>query len=248
MVRQYTLAGLLAALLVSGPVEAAMGNTTVRRETVAAFEIDEAFQADGGVQIYFELVGAPARPAPGSTLERFHVLDQDDRLSGLTEPVHAVLARMSYVIEKDAAFFSRQRLLDLAWVQSIAPDMDVTEAPDGGFRVGQSPSNRFLLTFHPDGARLAPEIVALARARGAPVLVQENSDFARVMGWRTAAWSTTWTFHEAVGPSRTRITVLTLSYLYNLPPFFVGGGDRVYAETVSRSTALIDRLRRYRAP
>jgi hypothetical protein len=68
------------------------------------------------------------------------------------------------------------------------------------------------------------------------------------MGWRTGAWSTTWTFHEALGRDRTRVTVLTLSYLYNLPPFWLGGADGVYAETLSQARALIGRLRSYVPP
>jgi hypothetical protein len=247
MVRQATVFGLLAGLAVPGPIEGARASDA-RREKVVDFELDDAFQADGGVQIFFELIGAPAAPVAGSTLARFHVLDRTDRLGGLTEPVHVVAARLSYVLEKDISFFTRERLLDVAYIRTIAPDMDVTAVPDGGFQVGQAPRNRFTLTFHADASTVPPAIVSLARARGAPVLVQENADFARIMGWRTAAWSTTWTFHEALGPRRTRVTVLTMSYLYNLPPFFVGGGDRVYADTLARTQAIIARLRDYAEP
>jgi hypothetical protein len=248
MSRAFALVVVLTVAVFGGRAQAAEAGVEARRERGADFEVDEAFQADGGVQLFFELVSAPARPVAGSAFEQFHALDATDRLGALKDPVHAAMSRISYVINKDVMFFNRERLFNVTYVQAIAPDMQVTSAPHGGFQVGRAPSHRFSLTFHADASGLAPAVVALARARGAPVLVQENVDFARIMGWRTGAWSTTWTFHEALGRDRTRVTVLTLSYLYNLPPFWLGGADGVYAETLSQARALIGRLRSYVPP
>lgn len=215
-----------------------------RREATPDFEIDEAFQRAGGVQIFMELAGAGTLPATNSRFRMFQVLDRGDRLRAIGEPVHVAMVRVSYLIEKDVRFFTEQRLRDATYVRAIAPDMDVRARPDGSFTVSRLPSNRFTLTFHDDDS-FAPEVAGLAKAKGAPVVIQENTDFGRVMGWRTGAWSSTWTFHEAQGEGLTRVTVVTLSYLYNVPPAFMGGEARMVRETIEQSLAVIDRLRRY---
>lgn len=242
MVCPPNLRGALVPVFLATSAALAEGPTSVRRESRVDFESDRAFQADGGVQIFFDVVGVEASPDNDERVQAFRVMDRAERWRQLDEPVHVGLTRLSYELERDISFFSSKRLLDLSWVQAVAPDMNVTARPDGGFSVGVAPTNDFRLTFF-DTDAAAPDVAKLARSRGAPVLVQENEGFSRVMGWRTAAWSSTWTFHEALGPGRTRITVLSLSYLYNVPPFFLGGEARLYRETVERSVALIGRLR-----
>lgn len=230
----WTLAGVLvvqSAALAAPPA--------MRREARADFAIDDAFQADGGVQLYFELLGPEPQPKAAAA---FRALDRSDRLAAIKEPVHVALTRVSYVVEKDATFFTEARLVDLSYMRALAPEMQLSARPDGGFAVGQTPSSNLSLEFHGDSAFAGD---ALTLARGAPVLVQENADFARVLGWRTGAWSATWTFHEALGPGRTRVTALSMSYLYNLPPGFMGGAERFTRDTVSGSLAVIARLRAY---
>ncbi|MFO0599599.1 MAG: hypothetical protein U0228_30110 [Myxococcaceae bacterium] len=243
MVRQHELirASALTALVAATALGA---GPTVRREEKCDFEPDPAFEADGGVQIFFELVNAEALPATNPHFQAFQVLDRGDRWGAATEPLHVAMVKLSYVVEKDVSFFSASRLLDLGWVQTIAPDMNITSQPDGGFLVGRTPANHFTLDFHAD-ASFAPDVARLAKSSGAPVLVQENTGFARVMGWRTGDWSATWTFHERLAAGKTRVTVLTLSYLFNVPPFFLGGEARVFRETVEHAVALISRLRAF---
>ncbi len=222
----------------------ALASPAARREERPDFKIDEDFQRRGGVQVFIELANAETLPATNSRFQMFQVIDRRDRLKAIAEPVHVAMVRVSYLIEKDVSFFSEQRLRDLSYVRAIAPDMDVRARTDGSFTVSRIPSNRFTLTYR-DSAREVPEIAALAGSTGAPVVEQENSDFGRVMGWRTGAWSSTWTFHEPVARGQTRVTVLTLSYLYNVPPDFMGGERRVVRETMEQTLAMIDRLRRY---
>ncbi|MDP1821622.1 MAG: hypothetical protein Q8L48_00180 [Archangium sp.] len=222
--------GPLGALLISSVMTA---GPAWQREARADFAADPAFQADGGVQLYFGLM----RPDEAAA---FRTLD----LNGRGEAEHVAVVRLSYTLEKDASFFTRERVTDLSYVQAIAPDMDVSQQPDGGFHVGRLPANDFSVRFFADASGF-PAQLKLAHEPGTPasIVVQENTGFSRVMGMRTAEASITWTLHHALAPGRTRVTVLTVSYLHNLPPFFLGGEARMFRETVENALRLISRLR-----
>lgn len=90
--------------------------------------------------------------------------------------------------------------------------------------------------------------LALTPELGRPhsVVIQHNYDFARVMGVRTGAASVTWTAHYRLAPGRTRVVSTTLSLLHNVPPFFLGGDERVHQEARDGALMLIERMRRYR--
>lgn len=222
MVRLGTVVALVALVAQAAPLPEA------RREGRAGFAVDEAFQRGGGVQFFFELI-SPDGGVPG----QFAALDRTDHRSKFTEPVHVSVSRFSYEVEKDISFFSKERLLDVNYMRALAPDLDITARTPGTFHVGRAPSNSMTL-----------EVLASSTlAPGSPVVVQQNFDFARVMGWKTAAWSTTWTFHEALGKGRTRITVLSLNYLYNLPPPLLGGADRLFVDTRAQTLEVIAALR-----
>lgn len=232
----------MLSVVVTLLAQAAAG-ADVRREPSAAFAVDEVFERDGGVQLYFQLISPDADEAARAALRPFLALDPSNRLSKLGEPVHVSVARLTYEVDKDVSFFTRERLRDVKYMQALAPELEVTARADGGFRVGRTPSNVMTLEVHEDAAFGRP---LAALAHGAPIVVQENTDFARVMGWRTAAWSTTWTFHESLGPGRTRVTALTLNALYNLPPPMLGGADRLFLDTRAQALKFIAALRAYR--
>lgn len=217
---------VLAALIAATPQS--------RREENATFVVDAAFQHAGGVQLSFQLISPDADRAP---LKPFLALDRDAHLSKFTEPVHVTVLRLSYEVEKDVSFFTKERLINLKYMQALAPQLDITSRPGGGFHVGRVPGNSMTIEVRDEATT--------ELAHGAPVVVQTNFDFARVMGWRTAAWSTTWTFHESLGPGRTRITVLALNYLYNLPPPMLGGAERLFLDTRAQSLELVAALRAY---
>ncbi|MEQ1731350.1 MAG: hypothetical protein ABL982_23515, partial [Vicinamibacterales bacterium] len=225
--------GLLGTLLISSMMT---GVPEWKREARADFAADPAFQGDGGVQVYFEVM------TPTEALA-FQSLD----LNGLGKAEHVAVVRLSYTLDKDASFFTQERVTDLAYVQAIAPDMKVSQQPDGGFVVGRTPANRFSVRFFTDTSGF-PAQTKLAHEPGPPssLVIQQNTGFSRVMGWRTAEASITWTLHHALAPGRTRVTVLTVSYLHNLPPFFLGGEARMFRETMENAQALISRLRAYR--
>ena len=101
----------------------------------------------------------------------------------------------------------------------------------------------------------ADSAVALALARmgellpdaGVPdvLVLQENYDFARVLGWRTAELGVTWSAHYRVGEHQTMLHVCSMSYLHSTPPFFLGGDGRVLSEAIGGATLFIDNLRQY---
>ena len=84
-----------------------------------------------------------------------------------------------------------------------------------------------------------------AEHQPASVVLQRNFGFASVLGWRTAERAVTFTAHVPMGPGRTRLVVCTISHLHHLPPFFLGGRDRVLRESVEGAAALIGRMRSY---
>ncbi len=221
------------------------------------FAIDEDFQRDGGVQFFYELASAdsdPEKSSPAFTL--FRTFDSTGRWAARTGPLHVLMSRIVYVVDKDAVFFSEVRANDVSYINRIVPDYGIRRKPDGGFRVTKSPSNEFSIQYLDAAATLAragdggvARILELLPDAGVPhsVVVQENHDFSRVLGWRTAEASFTWTAHFPLGPGRTRLAVFTMSYIHNLPPFFIGGDRRVYDESVSGMTTLVNNLRGYPA-
>ncbi|MEW6431556.1 MAG: hypothetical protein AB1730_08595 [Myxococcota bacterium] len=242
-------AGLLAGLVAF----AAFAATPLRRESTLAFVPDEPFQRDGGVQYFYAL--AHKEPSPETANPDFaflRALDESGRWAAQGEPLHVVMSRITYTVDKDVSFFTEARAKDPAWMNAVAPEFEVTQRPDGGFHAAKMPSNDFTIRFL-DARAVAAQpadggvarLVALLPDAGLPdsVVVQENFDFARVMGVRTGAWSVTWTAHLPLGPGRTRVHVVTLSALHHLPPFFLGGEKRVFKESVQGALDLIERLR-----
>lgn len=242
-------AGLIAGVVAC----AALAATPMRRESTLAFPLDEPFQRAGGVQYFYTL--AKSEPSPETASPEFAFLrafDESGRWAAQGEPLHVVMSRITYVVDKDVSFFTEARAKDVTWMNTVAPEFEVTQRPDGGFHAAKMPSNDFTIRFL-DARAVAAQpadggvarLVALLPDAGLPdsVVVQENFDFARVMGVRTGAWSVTWTAHLPLGPGRTQVHVVTMSVLHHLPPFFLGGEKRVFKESVKGALDLIERLR-----
>ncbi len=235
---------VLAVMLAATPVE-------MRRETSLDFAIDEAFQQVGGVQYFYEFASPDPRPKPSSALARFRAMDAK---STIDDPYHVVMSRLVYTVERDLSFFTEARARDVKYLKQVAPAVGISVERDGTFRAAQAPSNRFRLTWldAPTRESVAGD-AALANffeffpkgAQPASIIVQKNFDFARVMGWRTAERAITYTAHESLGPGRTRIHVCTMSLLHHVPPFFLGGKERVFRESIDGAAQLIAQLRAY---
>jgi hypothetical protein len=233
---------LAAALLLTAAPE-------MRRETNLDFVADEAFQAQGGVQYFYELAAPNDAPAETSTLARFRALDPQ---ATPKDPYHVVMGRIVYTVERDISYFTEARARDVLYLRKVAPEMGVRREPDGAFRVSKAPSNRFTLSWFddPDPATDAflGRFFAFLPSKPASIVVQRNDQFARVLGFRTAERSLTYTAHLPLGPGRTRVSVVTFSLLVNLPPDFLGGSGRIVQESVDGAQRLIQQLREYSGP
>lgn len=244
---------LLAVSLVSS---AAFAETPLRREPSASFEVDVAFQDRGGVQYFYELLRADRSPDLSPTFSAFRAFDVHDVWKRLDAPANVVLSRLVYTIDKDVSFFTEARTRDIDYINAIAREAKVSRNDDGSFRASQTPANTFRIEYF-DASRVQAavgvlpglaRVLELSGLAGPPhsVVFQENRDFDRVMGFRTAAGSFTWTAHYAAGKGKTRLVVFIVSYLHTLPPFFMGGEKRVFRESTEGARVLIDRLRDYR--
>jgi hypothetical protein len=228
---------VLTALLAASP------GLPVRREPLVAFAVDDALQAAGGVQYFFAL-------AQGVALEFAPLGPPPPR----PRP-HVLMSRIVHTLEKDAGFFTAARVLDLGYINALGPGFRVSQAGPGRFHAARTPSNDFTVRFLDAGALAArprdpavDQVEALCGGGPDSMVAQHNSGFARVLGVRTAEASFTWTAHYRLVPGRTRVCVLTMSYLVNVPPFFLGGTARVHDESLKEALALIRAMRAYPAP
>lgn len=238
---------LLLALVASA---AAAAPPEMRREPQLDFKPDEAFQRDGGVQFFYAL--EPSLPTPPATSAWARLRPLDD-LATPTDAYEVVMSRIVYTVARDVSYFTEARARDTKYLATVAPEMKVTAAPDGSFLVGRMPKNRFRLSWFDAPTPAEPTLEPFFRflptdAAPASIVVQRNSEFGRVMGWRTAERSITYTAHFSRGPGVTRVHVVTMSLLYHVPPFFLGGKARVYREAVDETANLIEALREYRGP
>ncbi len=221
------------------------------------FAVDETYLRSGGVQFFYELAHREPSPETASaTFPLFRAFDESGRWKSAA-PLNVVMSRLVYEVDKDVSFFTEARANDLTYINTVAPEYRITRQPDGGFRSGAMPSNAFTIRFFDEaavrrraGSGAVARFLELLAAPGLPhsIVFQQNDEFARVLGWRTAELSVTWTAHFSLGPGRTRLQVCTMSYLHSMPPFFLGGEKRVYRESVDGASQLIDALRRYRDP
>lgn len=234
------------ALLITVVLSAA---PEMRRETNLDFVADEAFQATGGVQYFYELDAPNDAPLETSALARFRALDPQ---ATAKDPYHVVMGRIVYTVDRDVSYFTEARSRDVLYLRKVAPDMGVRREPDGAFRVSKSPSNRFTLTWFEAPRRgvdaYLDRFFTFLPGEPASIVVQRNDDFARILGFRTAERSLTYTAHLPLGPGKTRISVITMSLLVNLPPDFLGGTTRVVKESVDGAQQLIQSLREYSGP
>ncbi|MGV3622413.1 MAG: hypothetical protein ACO1OB_16465 [Archangium sp.] len=236
---------LLLTLLATSALAA---DPTMRRETKLEFEVDDAFQNDGGVQFFYEFF-EPAQVADAGVGTDFaKVRTLDDKAKG-GEALHAVMSRIVYTLERDITFFTEARARDVNYINTIAPEVKATVDAKGVFRTHKPPANSFTIEWQkplregsPYRQFLPPDVEVDS------LIIQRNSDFDRMVGFKTAERAVTWTAHQSLGEGRTRVFVVTMSLMHNIPPGFMGGKDRVYKEAVESATQLIGRLRRYRGP
>lgn len=234
-----------ALLLTLFATSALASDPTMRREAKLDFDLDEAFLSDGGVQFFYEFA-EPAQVADagvGSTLAKVQTLD-DKAKPG--ERLHAVMSRIVYTLDRDVTFFTEARARDVAYINAIAPEVKAKVDDKGVFHTSKPPANSFTVEWQKPMPAASPYRAFLPEGVEVDsVIVQRNFGFDRMFGFRTAERSVTWTAHQSLGEGRTRIFVVTMSLMHNIPPGFMGGTQRVYKEAVESATQLIGRLRDY---
>jgi hypothetical protein len=226
----------------------------VRREERVAFAVDAAFQERGGVQYFYELIEPDADALAHESFVKLQPLDVRGRWAGRKEPLYVLVSRIVYTLDKDVGFFTAERVGDVTYMNAIFPGVGIRRKAAGQYTVSKMPANSFTLRHLGREALTATprepvleHFLSLTPEPGLPdsVVVQENFDFSRIMGARTSDLSVTWTAHYPLAPGRTRVAVCTMSLLYNLPPFFLGGKRRVHDEALGGALMLIQNLRAY---
>lgn len=223
---------VVALLLLS-----AAADNSLRRELKPTFIADEAFQSHGGTQYFYALDRTvwPEFISLGAATPQ-------------TKKPYVVMSRAVHTLSKDVSFFSSERTFDLKYQQAVAPEYEVSQVGPGKFRAERMPANNFTLEHVEREALSARHFEALEKLCGRgpdSVLIQKNSEFERVVGIRTAEASFIWEAHYALAPGQTRVCSVALSYLINLPPFFMGGEGRVHTETLREALGRIRKLRAY---
>jgi len=232
--------GALALVLASAP--------ELRREDNLDFATDNALQSSGGLQFFYAFATPEeARGAPeGSALARFSMLD-DRAKPG--ERLYVLMSRLVYTVDRDISFFTEARSRDVNYLNAIAPEVRATVNARGVFHADLTPANNFTLDWQEPVPADSPFHSFLPQgAKPASIVIQRNFGFARVLGFRTAERSVTWTAHVPLGFGRTRVFVCTMSLMHNIPPPFMGGKERVYREFVDNTAMLVTRLREYSGP
>lgn len=247
------LACLLALLPLLGAAAEAR-KPPVRREERVSFAVDAAFQERGGVQYFYQLIDDEEDALAHEAFAKFQPLDTRGRWAGRKDSLYVLVSRIVYTLDKDVAFFTAERVKDVTYMNAILPGADIRQKAPGTYTVAKMPANSFTLRYLGREALTATardaaleRFLSLTPEPGLPdsVVVQENFNFARVMGARTSDLSVTWTGHYPLAPGRTRVVVCTMSLLYNLPPFFLGGARRVHDEALGGALMLIQNLRAY---
>lgn len=226
----------------------------VRREPAIGFAVDTRLQDAGGLQYFFALGRRETTPLQQAPFDRLRPL-----LHGVEEgmpALHVLTTRIVFTVDRDAGFFTAERATDPDFLNAVIPEGRVEQIAEATFRTQLTPANTFKVRFIGEkelakGKRepAVQLLIDLAPELGTPVSVvtQDNYNFDRVIGVRTAAWSVTWTGHYRLPQGRTRVVSYTLSLVHNLPPFFLGGDERVHQEARKSAVALVEGIRRVAA-
>ncbi len=217
-----------------------------RIENHVDFLTDTNFLSKGGIQLFFELISSDQKAEAYESFLKLRPLDKDDLWSRRNEPLYILTSRLVYEVRKDLSFFSENRLYDESYLNQLLPSYRIKKMGSNVFRSCSAPQNTFVIEYFRSGL-LPTELESLGGGLVTPgvAILQHNHDFEKILGFRTALMGRTLTLHHSSGPGRTRIIVWSLSYIHNIPPFFLGGSIRVVSEVRKKSFDLITRLRNF---
>jgi hypothetical protein len=226
------------------------GTPGLRREPQVDFAVDRAYLASGNIQYFFQLAAPGARPSNTPALAHLVALDFDGEWARRDREYHVFLNRMVFVVDKDISFFTQQQLSDVDYMNSVLPGFEISRLSPTSFRAQKMPACTFELTYRGrDAAPLKPALL-LGDEPGerGPEVLQHNHDFARVMGFQTSRMSMTLTSHRALAPGKTLIDSSTFGLVYNLPPAFLGGEERIQTEARDAAVSLAQHMQSFPTP
>jgi hypothetical protein len=174
-------------------------------------------------------------------------LDLDGEWKRRDREYHLFLNRIVFVVDKDVSFFSQARVSDVDYMNAVLPGFEISRLSPTSFRTQKTPACTFELTYLDRTAKPLSPALALGDDLGepGPEVLQHNHDFARVMGFQTSRMSMTLTSHRSLGPGKTLVDSATLGLVYNLPPAFLGGEERLHTEARDAAVDLIQHLQSY---
>lgn len=140
----------LACLLIVSPVPGAMAEEArppVRREERITFEVDATLQERGGVQYFYELIDQDQDALARESFAKLQPLDARGRWAGSKEPLYVLVSRLVYTLDKDVAFFTAERVRDVAYMNTLLPGADIRRKAPGQYTVAKTPANSFTVRY-----------------------------------------------------------------------------------------------------
>ena len=172
-----------------------------------------------------------------------------------TEGFFIMMTRNAYVVNKGISFFTKKRLLDVNYINETLPGMKVSRNADGTYALDGTPSATSTLDYYsktdianqPENSAIH-YAASLDASRGTPdvMLVQHSYNFDDIMSVRTNKSSMVFSEHYGINADQTLVIAYSLSFIYNVPPFFFGGADRLrkeYVKALQQVAANIDGMK-----
>ena len=165
------------------------------------------------------------------------------------EKYYTLLTKTVYGFDRDVSFFSRDRLSDVEYLQSIMPHNKLSKMHnDYQLKVGfGAPDISYSLEFY-DNCELHemyPDLVNYFQKRdqipSEPTIAafQHNHTFGEVLGQKTSKMSISITRYFGIEAGRTLAVNYTLNFIHNLPPEILGGGNLIVKQMRKGVKALV---------
>jgi hypothetical protein len=220
-------------------------SVSVIRQNDIHFAVRAAGMKPGEILYFYDLISkddaASGEAASEKSFQTTLPLDFPGVWKNRTEPYNIMITKNAYILNKDITFFNKQRLLDVSYINATLPQMKVSKNSDGTYTLTGTPSATSSLTYYSKADVAAQPMNSSVSAAsgldselGTPdvMLVQHSYNFDTIMAVRTNKSSTVFSQHYAIAPGKTLVVAYSLSFVYNVPPWFLGGADRIRTEYV----------------
>lgn len=170
------------------------------------------------------------------------------------EEYYTLLTKTIYGIKQDVSYFTEERLSSIDYLEEVMPDNHISKNGDNyELEIGfGAPDISYTLEFYTnDELNIRyPELVAYFKKHdkidlepGISVF-QHNHTFGKVMGQETTKMSLSISRYFEAGNNQTLVINYTLSFIHNLPPSFLGGGNFILKQMREGVTALVKDTRK----